>query len=595
MCMPRLDTTIWSVPFMSDLKDLELLAIKRDAFIEVGEVFDKLIHLDTASNEDELNSLIPGLLEAIGKLTLSERVYVFDWSDDDETRMDNTFEWCAPGIEPQIGNLKDIPVDTMPNWMRVIQENLPFVVPDLEEIKESMPGEYDMLKPQGIHSLVALPVFGGSKLRGFIGVDNPTSDSESIPALRILTGAAGHLGSLRENMRQRAMLEKAVEEARRANMAKTNFLRHMSHDIRTPLNGIIGMLEISKRYGNDIEKRNECRAKVLNASDYLLTLVNDILDVNKLESGSLELDHKPFDLIDLLLEQLEVVGNSASEAGITVEGGRPASTINHRYLVGSANYLNRILMNLASNAVKYNKPGGTVRLIATELSATPEVVVYQFTCEDTGIGMSEEFQEHAFEVFSRESEANSEISGSGLGLAIVYELATLMGGTVMLESELGCGSKFTVTLPFDIDKERDKFGTKPIERPVYDFSGKHALLVEDNDLNTEIAQVMLSDMGISCDTAANGVEAISCFSQADPGTYDLIFMDVMMPVLGGLDATRAIRSLDHADAGSVPIFAMTANAFQDDIIASINAGMNGHITKPLCREGIEEALAQVFC
>ncbi len=419
--------------------------------------------------------------------------------------------------------------------------------------------------------------------------------------LKLSTGGQefyqGFITDITEFMAEREVrqqeLEKIAEEADRANASKTSFLRHMSHDIRTPLNGIIGMLEMSERYDDDPEKRRDCRKKMTEASNYLLSLVNNILDMNKLESGLIELENKPFDLIELLVNQLTVMGSMTANKGIELLGGKESSKIIHRYLIGSPTYVNRMLMNLASNAVKYNKPGGTLTLTATELSYEGDTVWYQFICEDTGIGMSEEFQKRAFDAFAQEERvAQAAYTGTGLGLAITKELTELMGGTIELESVEGEGSKFTVVLPFKVDAGRHlREMAKP--EPV-NLEGKHALLVEDNDLNAEIAEMLLSDMGISVQRAANGQEAVDVFAAAAPGEFDLVFMDIMMPVMGGLDAARAIRALDRADAKTTPILAMTANAFQDDVQASLDAGMNGHITKPLNRERIEEAVAQAY-
>ena len=392
-----------------------------------------------------------------------------------------------------------------------------------------------------------------------------------------------------EQERRRQQAEEAALEAERANASKTSFLRHMSHDIRTPLNGIIGMIEMSERFDDDPEKRAECRRKMLYSSNYLLSLVNNILDMNKLESGLMEVENEPFDLVEMLMEQLTVIGSLAGEAGVQLLGGRESSTVVHRHLVGSRTYLNRVLMNLASNAVKYNKPGGTLTITATELSCEGDTVYYQFICEDTGIGMSEEFQKHAFEAFTQEERAaQSAYTGTGLGLAIAKELTELIGGTIEMESVEGKGTKFTMVFPFKIDAARHLRNMG--QREHVDLNGKHALLVEDNDLNAEIAQMILSDMGISTEVANDGAQAVEAFKAAAPGTFDLVFMDIMMPVMNGLDATRAIRALERDDAKTTPVLAMTANAFQDDVRASLDAGMNGHITKPLNREQIEEAV-----
>jgi CheY-like chemotaxis protein len=322
----------------------------------------------------------------------------------------------------------------------------------------------------------------------------------------------------------------------------------------------------------------------------LLSLVNNILDMNKLESGKVELEEKPFNIAEVLMSCLTVASEQAAEAGIKLLGGVEASSVKHRYLVGSPVHLNRILMNLASNAIKYNRPGGSLSVSAVELSCANDVAVFQFTCADTGIGMSKEFQQHAFDAFSQEERAlNPTRAGSGLGLAIVKEFTELMGGSIKLESEEGEGSIFTVTLPFKLDTAHEE--TQAEELPQVDLSGKHALLAEDNALNAEIAQMLLEDLGITSDLAVNGQEAVSKFNAAPEGTYDVVLMDIMMPIMNGLDAARAIRALNRADAKGVAIVAMTANAFQDDIRASMEAGMNGHITKPLYRDRVEEALA----
>ncbi len=390
-----------------------------------------------------------------------------------------------------------------------------------------------------------------------------------------------------EKMRQ------AMEEADRANASKTSFLRHMSHDIRTPLNGILGMLEISKRYADDPERRSECLKKVQDAANYLTSLVDDILDMSKLESGTVHLEERSFDLKEVLDEIIAIAEAQSAGAGITFTSGRGEYEIPHPGVVGSPTHLNRVLANLATNAVKYNRPGGSVSLTMEELSCDGKSVVYRFICKDTGIGMSKEFQERAFEVFAQERRSTAAgLSGTGLGLSIVKELVELMGGTVVLESAAGVGSTFTVDLPFRLDPTAER--GQEANAPRVDVHGKRALLVEDNDLNLEIAQTMLGDMGLEVECARNGQEAVDAFAASDPGHFDLVFMDVMMPVMDGLEAARSIRALGGEYAEGVAILAMTANAFQDDVRASLDAGMDGHITKPLDRSSIEDAVAAVL-
>ena len=381
-----------------------------------------------------------------------------------------------------------------------------------------------------------------------------------------------------------------AEEANKANQAKTDFLRHMSHDIRTPLNGIYGMIEIADRHRGDVEKLQECRRKTLSAMDYLLSLVNNVLDIGKLETGELELEHRPFDLVTLLQKQLPIVETQATENGLIYRGGKEYSTIRHRYLMGSPVHLNRVLMNISNNAIKYNRRGGSVLVYCTELSSDDTTAVYQFVCSDTGIGMSQEFQKRAFEPFTQEGrEAVTSYNGSGLGLSIVKEMVARMNGTIDLQSEEGVGTTFTVTIPFEIDGTIHESGEKAEQTPV-DVKGWHALLAEDNELNREIAQILLEDEGLIVTPVGNGAEAVQKFADSRPGEYDFIFMDIMMPVMNGLKAAKMIRGLDREDARTVPILAMTANAFSDDIRQSIEAGMNLHLMKPLDAEKLHQSI-----
>ena len=385
-----------------------------------------------------------------------------------------------------------------------------------------------------------------------------------------------------------------AEEANKANQAKTDFLRHMSHDIRTPLNGILGMIEIADRHKGDMKKLYECRSKVLSSMEYLLSIVNNVLDIGKLESGEIILEHKSFNLITLLMKQLTVIGMQANENGINFEGGKEMSVIRHRYLIGSPVHLNRILMNLASNAIKYNHKGGTVTLYCTEISSDDNTVVYEFVCKDTGIGMSEAFQKTAFDPFTQEGkEAVTSYSGSGLGLSIVKKMVEKMNGTIRLESIENIGTTFVITIPFEIDRRAQDEAEGKYVPTVVNLKGKRALLVEDNELNIEIAQLMLEDQGLSVDVVRNGKEAVDKYSYLPSGSYDFIFMDIMMPVMDGLEATHRIRAMDKADAKTIPIIAMTANAFQDDIRQSREAGMNAHLMKPLDEEKLRQTIQEV--
>lgn len=387
---------------------------------------------------------------------------------------------------------------------------------------------------------------------------------------------------LRELMYQK-QLKASMEDAQRANISKTAFLQRMSHDIRTPLNGIVGMIHIAEKHKNDVAKLREFRQKVLQSTDYLQKLINNVLDISKLESGSLMLEYKSFDLVELLSNNMTVVAMSAYENGVRFEGGVEANTIRHRYLIGSPVHLSRVLMNLASNAIKYNHFHGTVNVHCEELSDDGNMAVFQFVCSDTGLGMSEEFQKHAFDVFAQEGkQSTTTFSGSGLGLSIVKDIIELMGGMIELESKENVGSTFTVTVPFKIDHSvENNDSQKDSCSQSMELSGKRVLLVEDNAINMEIAHAILEEEHLNITEAKNGKEALEIFQNSKLSEYDVIIMDVMMPVMDGLEATKAIRMLEREDAKRIPIIAMTANAFEEDRKACLDAGMDEHIGKPI--------------
>ena len=372
-------------------------------------------------------------------------------------------------------------------------------------------------------------------------------------------------------------LKKTTEEAVRANISKTDFLRRMSHDIRTPINGIRGMLEIASRFPNDLERQKDCREKILEASNYLTALVNDVLDMNRLESGECHLERTPFDMVQLLNEVYHMHKQIADERGLRLSKDR---LLTHTRLIGSPLHLRQILGNIATNALKYNRRGGSVDLSVREKPGADGKTWFEFTCTDTGIGMSEEFRKHIYEPFAQEEAAGrTRIEGTGLGLAITKKLVDEMGGTIEFDTHKNIGTTFVVCIPFEIDVNAPQQAEASEE--IHDLTGMHILIAEDNELNMEIAEFMVAEKGAAVTKAWNGREAVEQFAASPVGSIDLILMDLMMPVQDGLAAARQIRRMNRSDAAEVPIFAMTANAFSDDIAACREAGINEHFAKPL--------------
>ena len=419
---------------------------------------------------------------------------------------------------------------------------------------------------------------------------------------------------------QKRLLQNKIQDAESANAAKSEFLSRMSHDIRTPINGIIGMIGIARDHVDEPGRVAICLEKVNGAADQLLTLVNDVLDMSKIESEGMDFTHERFDLLDMLHSIDGLSQSLAHDKGVTVRSINEDALV-HRQLVGSPAHVRSVLVNIVSNAVKYTDAGGEVNCSLRELDgASAGSVLIEFTISDNGIGMSREFAARVFEPFTQErSDGRTTYQGSGLGLAIVKKTVDGMGGTITLDTELGKGSTFTVVLPFEIaegevgaapaadagdaadaseaaDAARDAAAAAVAGEAAVaaegDVSGLRALLVEDNDLNLEIAQYVLDEAGVTVTVAKDGQQALDVFAASPAGSFDVVLMDVMMPVMDGLEATRRIRSLDRSDALAVPIIGMSANAFAEDVAKGKQAGMNDYVVKPISRKKLMEALAK---
>ena len=378
----------------------------------------------------------------------------------------------------------------------------------------------------------------------------------------------------------KAELLRAAKKAEAANEAKTEFLQRMSHDIRTPINGICGMINVADHYADNMEKQTECRAKIKKTSHLLLELINEVLDMSKLESDEVVLEDIPFNLNSIFEEILGVIEHMAAEQNIRIIWEEKEVT--HWNLIGSPVHVKRILMNILSNAVKYNKENGYVYISCREIpSKQTAMPTLEFVCRDTGIGMTEAFQKRIFEPFAQEhAGSRTKFAGTGLGMPITKKLVEKMGGTISFESKEGTGTTFVIRIPFQIDADmKDRNETE--EKTETSIQGLHVLLTEDNELNMEIAEFVLQNEGAVVTKAWNGQKAVDIFRKNRPGEFDVILMDIMMPVMNGYEAAKMIRSLDREDAKVIPIIAMTANAFTEDRMRAKEAGMDEHIAKPV--------------
>ncbi len=383
-------------------------------------------------------------------------------------------------------------------------------------------------------------------------------------------------------------------ELEEANNAKLDFLRRMSHDIRTPLNGILGIIEVDDANSNDIELLNENRKKARTAANHLLALLNDILDLSKLTDRNVQLSNEAFDMKTLMDDVITISELKAEGVGIVIDYQFDSNEEKEHYVYGSPLHIRQIFLNIIDNCIKYNKLNGKVTVLVSSKKNNEHEVSYKYSIQDTGIGMSESFIKHIFEPFSQERTDEKSISkGTGLGMSIVKTLIDKMNGTLLISSKVGVGSDFEITLPFELADKSLIEDKVEIQESVI-IEGKHILLVDDNDLNREIAKTLLEDKGLVITEATGGQEAIDIFKNSPEYTFDMILMDVMMPTVNGLEATSIIRRLNKKDSKTIPIIALTANAFAEDVRKTKEAGMNEHLTKPIHVEDITQAIMK-YC
>ena len=387
-------------------------------------------------------------------------------------------------------------------------------------------------------------------------------------------------------------LEESVKREIKANSAKTDFLARMTHDIRTPLNGIIGLLKMEEIHPDDLELLHANREKMLVSADHLLSLINDMLQMSKLEEGTTVLTHERISLVELTRDIITIIVGRAEEAGIEWEYEKDKCIIPYPYIYGSPLHLRQIFLNIYSNCIKYNRPGGKITTRTDSLGEQDGKCIYRWTISDTGIGMSPDFVDHIFEPFTQEKQdARSYYHGTGLGMTITKELVDRMGGSIAVTSQLGVGSTFVITLPFEIAPSPEQTPDAHAA-PDISIAGCRLLLVEDNALNAEIAQILLTDEGATVTVVTDGKQAVEIVQNNPPDTFDAVLMDIMMPVMNGIDAAKAIRSLNRPDAKTLPIIAMTANAFYEDAQKCLAAGMNAHLAKPLQIKKVKQTIAE---
>ena len=566
---------------------------------ELEVVFAQLVAIDRASNSAEVDLAVNTLLQAIGEYTQAERTYIFEMMEE-ERIFTNIYEWCSEGVTPQIDNLQALTADDMPVWYRIFLRGESIIIDDLETVKESMPLEYDILKAQDIYSEISFPIWYRGKLMGFIGVDNPRV-AKSRYFLNLLAVVGGYVGNAWENFRVARQLKQnrdALQQNRR-DLEKAREEVTLNNEIISAISKIymlIFRIDLEKDYYDEISSQDElhrltgkhgrasarmqeiCDAFV--ASGYREN-VRQFLDLTHIESGQMKAAHQEMQLTSFFAELCLLVDGICIGRSLRFE--KCLHDIWYDRIVADPVLLRQIYMNLLSNAVKYTSDGGTVTLeMYEEMLPETNRIRLVSRVQDSGIGMSREYMDVMYAKFSRAVDTRvNQVRGSGLGLSVVKELTDLLGGQVQVESAPEQGTKFMLSFTFPYVDAAEVPARAGQEEDVAEAcKGMHLLVAEDNDLNYEVASELLAMQGISCDRAENGAACVERFQHAPEGTYNAILMDMQMPVMDGVQATETIRHMTRRDAVTIPIIAMTANAFQQDVASCMSAGMNGHLAKP---------------
>ena len=575
---------------------------KRDEYkqtiMNMEAVLAKVLTLDHSMSEQQLDMQIPQLLEEIGEYTQSDRVYIFDWASLDHRGYRNTFEWCKEGVHSLQKRLQKLSVQMIPCWQKRFEQGDGVLIASIDDVQNEMPFEYEFLQMRGAHTAIAVPIMSQNRLNGFLGLDNPETEFGQLTTM-LLRDAGTHISYIREHHRttqkehgQMKLLAQALEEAHKAHVAKSEFLSRMSHDIRMPLNDIIGMMDIGERSYEDVELMRANRVKTTTETNYLMKLLGDALEMCKLQDGSAVLVQEEFYMADVIAEMIAFAQARGEGKKITIVADI-AENIRYSRVYGSPIHVRQMLEKILTNAIQYNRYEGMVKFKVRIAMQNVARVVYEFIIEDNGVGMEPEFIDHIFEPFVQEAmDVRSSYQGTGLGMAITKSILDLMDGNIRVESRKNVGSTFTVTIPFE-KVTRDEFeGNMQRETVQSNVTNMRILLAEDNDINRDVVKFILEDAGAKVHAVSDGYQAVEAYLGAPENTYDVILMDVMMPNIDGLEATRIIRGQKRADARTIGIVALSVNVFAEDAQRTRAAGMSEQLTKPLNTEKMLRTIAR---